>query len=80
MAGSEVIADLYPHSNVGTATHFHNTVTKSVVPGDHISSVFTCDCMMAFMMECTNSLYIMMTFKNHTLSFIHGQKQWNLRI
>ena len=43
MAGGKVVANLYLHSNVGTTTHFHNAVTKSVVPGDHISSTFTCD-------------------------------------
>ena len=41
------LLNLYPYSNVGTATHFHNAVTKSAVSGDHISSMFTCDCMMA---------------------------------
>ena len=39
MAGGKVVANLYPHSNVGTATHFHNAVTKFVVPGDHSTSI-----------------------------------------
>ena len=47
MAGDKFVANLYQHSNVGMATHFHNAVTKSVVPGEYISSMFTCDCMMA---------------------------------
>ena len=51
VAGGKVVANLYLHSNVGTTTHFHNAVTKSVVPGDHISSTFTCDCMMAEMVK-----------------------------
>ena len=54
MAGGKVVANLYLHSNVGTTTHFHNAVTKSVVPGDHISSTFTCDCMMAEMVKYTS--------------------------
>eukprot|EP00731_Ephydatia_muelleri_P008988 Em0004g1326a len=36
VAGGKVVANLYPHSNVGTATHFHNAVTKSVVPDDRV--------------------------------------------
>ena len=39
MAGGKVVANRYPHSNVGTATHFHNAVTKFVVPGDHSTSI-----------------------------------------
>ena len=54
MAGGNIVANLYLHSNVGMATHFHNAVTKSVVPGDHIYSTFTCDCMMAEMVEFTS--------------------------
>ena len=55
VAGGKDVANLYPFSNMGMVTHFHNAATKSVVPGDHIPPILACirGCMMAEMVECT---------------------------
>ena len=54
VAGGKFVANLPALQCVGSATHSHNAVTKSVVPGDHNSSMFTCDRMMAENVKCTS--------------------------